>query len=197
MWMSSRRRAGSAAGAAAVAAVLLCSPAHAATNESGEAAIWTPKELHFVYMGFSSRYSCDGLRDDVRSVLLKLGARSDVKVDAICAETSGVPTTLPGITVRMNVLQPASAAVADASENRQVIPAHWKTVELPDPARIGAGGDCELIEQIKQDILPLFATRNVEFRANCIPHEPNPAGVRLRAEVLTADQNDTDASARH
>jgi len=180
-------------GAAAVAAVLLCSPVDAATNESGQAAVWTPKELRFVYRGFSSRYSCDGLRDDVRSVLLKLGARSDVEVHAICAEASGVPTTLPGITVRMNVLEPASASDANASESRQVIPAHWKTVELPDPAHLGAGADCELIEQIKQDILPLFATRNVEFRANCIPHEPNPAGVRLRADVLVADHKDGSA----
>ena len=96
MWMSTRRRAGTAIGAAAATAVLLCSPVHAATNESGQAAVWTPKELRFVYTGFTSRYSCDGLRDDVRSVLLELGARSDVKVDAICAEASGVPTTLPG-----------------------------------------------------------------------------------------------------
>ncbi len=193
MWMSTRRRAGTAIGAAAATAVLLCSPVHAATNESGQAAVWTPKELRFVYRGFTSRYSCDGLRDDVRSILLELGARSDVKVDAICAEASGVPTTLPGLTVRMNVLEPASATAANASESREVIPAHWKTVELPDLAHIGAGADCELIEQIKHDILPLFATRNVEFRDNCVPHQPNPAGVQLRADVLVADQKDGSA----
>jgi len=42
-----------------------------------EAAVWTPKEVQFTYMGFTSKYTCDGLRDTVREMLLHLGARKD------------------------------------------------------------------------------------------------------------------------
>src|SRR5690242_12321576 len=64
----------------AALACLLGATAWAAENAptaAGEpqSAVWTEKELTFVYQGFTTRYSCDGLRDKVRGVLLDLGAQ--------------------------------------------------------------------------------------------------------------------------
>src|SRR6267154_165650 len=53
------------------------------------AAVWREQHLDFFYMGRTSRYSCDGLRDKVRAMLLDLGARRDVKIAAIGCEDSG------------------------------------------------------------------------------------------------------------
>src|SRR3984893_18631954 len=47
------------------------------------AAVWREQHLDFFYMGRTSRYSCDGLRDKVRAMLLDLGARRDLKVMAV------------------------------------------------------------------------------------------------------------------
>src|SRR6516164_7839784 len=112
-------------------------------------AVWTPKELRFTYMGFTSHYSCDGLADKMRSIVLQLGARSDLKIrETPCSGQLGRPTEFPGVTVNMNVLTPWDATSANATVTP--VPAHWKLVELStdrDPLR--EAGDCELIEQVK------------------------------------------------
>jgi hypothetical protein len=93
----------------------------------------------------------------------------------------------------MNVLVP------DGSSADAAVAAHWKPVRVQlnaDP--LAEAGECELVEQIKQKLLPLFSTRDVEFKPNCVPHQLSPGGTRLHAEVLVADQSapaDRQASA--
>lgn len=193
MKFSHSRRALALAGMSAVAAVLLCLPAGAAIHEAAQAAVWVPKELHFTYMGFTSKWSCDGLRDKMRQVLLELGARKDIRVyESPCSTPSGRPDPFPGVTIKMNVLVPAEgeAAPKNVPKDAQVVSAHWKTVELPlrSTTTLDAAGECELVEQIKHWILPSFQTRNVEYRSNCIPHQASPGGTFLRTEVLVTDQ---------
>jgi hypothetical protein len=158
--------------------------------DSAQLAAWTPKELHFVYQGFTTRYSCDGLRDKVRSALLALGARKDLTVhEGVCSSAAGRPEPFPGVNIKMQVLTPltATAAAPDAT----AVAAHWKTVDLRlNRDALSESGDCELIEQIKQSILPLFTTRNVEYSSNCVPHQLSSGGTRLRAEVLVPDAPD-------
>jgi hypothetical protein len=164
-------------------------PAPAAAAESAPPtwAVWTPKELRFVYMGFTSHYSCDGLADKMRSILLQLGARSDLKIRNVpCSGPFGRPTEFPGVTANMNVLVPWDATSANAAATP--VPAHWKLVEIStdrDPLR--EAGDCELIEQVKTRVLPLFTTRNIEYQSTCIPNQLQVGGTHLKAEVLIAD----------
>jgi hypothetical protein len=171
-------------GAALAAAAKNNPPAQGAEPEGY--AVWTPKELRFVYQGFTSKYSCDGLRDKVRAILLKLGARKDLQVTATpCSGSLGKPTPFPGVTIKMNVLESANGKEYDSAT--PPVPARWKTVDITgsrDP--IDAAGDCELIEQIKTRILPLFTTREVNYSSNCIPYQLSVGGTRLKAEVLVA-----------
>ena len=157
-------------------------------------AVWTPKELRFVYMGFTSHYSCDGLRDKMRVILLQLGARPDMKLrETPCAGQLGRPTEFPGVTVNMNVLTPFDAAKTNAAETP--LPAHWKSVEIStdrDPLR--EAGDCELIEQVKSRVLPLFTARNIEYRSTCIPNQLQVGGTQLKADVLIADEQKAPAA---
>lgn len=172
------------ASAVAAAALLASVPALAAAQD-GVAAVWVPREVHFIYQGFTTRFSCDGLRDQVRVMLQKLGAR-ELKVREIaCARGSGVPSPFPGVRVTMQVLVPASSA--DAAKEKSAAPpvrAQWQDVVLmPSNAGFDEQGKCELIEQFKRTFLPLFATRNVQYRSNCIPHQLT-LGTHLSAEVL-------------
>ena len=151
------------------------------------ASVWTPQKLTFTFLGFTAKYSCDGLQDKMRRVLLKLGARaSDLSVrQRGCAGGLGRPTAFPGVTVQMSVLQPVTDKT-DAAAPR--VNAHWQPVDLTagrDP--VDAAGDCELTEQIKQQVLPKFTTRNVDYRSTCIPNQLTVGGTQLRAEVLIAD----------
>jgi len=156
-------------------------------------AVWAPKELRFTYMGFTSHYSCDGLADKMRMILLQLGARPDLKIRAVpCSGSFGRPTEFPGVTVNMNVPTPWDAAGANATVTP--VPAHWKLVELStdrDPLR--EAGDCELIEQVKAHVLPLFTARNIEYRSTCVPNQLQIGGTVLKAELLIADDQQTGA----
>jgi hypothetical protein len=149
--------------------------------------VWTPKELRFVYMGFTTHYSCDGLADKMRAILLQLGARPDLKVRELpCSGSLGRPTEFPGVTVNVNVLTPWDATSANATVTP--IPAHWKLVELSterDPLR--EAGDCELVEQVKAHVLPLFTARNIDYHSTCVPNQLQIGGTVLKAELLIAD----------
>jgi hypothetical protein len=180
--------------AAAAATLLILFPGGAAfadtpaANEPVQPSVWTPKELRFVYSGFTTTYSCDGLREKMRKVLLKLGARKDDLVvnESACAGGPGRPTTFPTVDIKMHVLQPAPPPPPGANAPPAVA-AHWRLVDLTksrDPLRVA--GDCELIEQIKLRILPLFTTRNLEYRSNCVPNQLQ-LGTILKVEVLIPD----------
>jgi len=176
--------------AAAVLALSLAAGAlaePAAPSSPPTWAVWTPKELRFTYMGFTSHYSCDGLADKMRLILLQLGARPDLKIREVpCSGSFGTPSAFPGVTVNMNVLTLWDAAGANATVTP--VPAHWKLVELStdrDPLR--EAGDCELVEQVKAHVLPFFTARNIDYRSTCVPNQLQIGGTVLKAEVLIAD----------
>jgi hypothetical protein len=174
----------------------LCSAVRADNTDGGQPAIWMLKEFKFTYHGFTTKYSCDGLADKVREIVLAFGARKeDLKVNRWgCAGLSGVPDPFPGVAVKMGVLVPASAAAPANAE--RAVGAHWQSVKLRlDRSRLSEAGECELVEQVKQKILPLFTTRNVDYRNMCVPHQLTPGGTELGADVLMADPVATGAVA--
>lgn len=207
MWSSTRKLGTPAVAVAAfaISAVLLGAPAWSADQggQSGggaaaapkEMAVWTPKEVKFTYMGFTTTYTCDGLRDTVREWLLQLGARKDdLKVyEEPCSGPPDRPNPFPGVRIKMSVLTPAPSTVSDVKD---MVPAQWKTVKLPyRETLLNAAGQCELLEQFKRTVLPLFTTRNVDLKANCVPHQLEPLGTQLQADVLITNPKERQASA--
>jgi hypothetical protein len=167
-------------------ACLLSAPLWAADTESGVPAVWADKELTFVYMGFTTKYSCDGLRDKMRGVLLDLGAdKKSLQLTQLgCTSQAGRPDPFPGVKAKMRVLVPAAAGSAD----QQAVPAHWKPVDVKlRNSSFTDSGECELVEQIRQKVLPLFAVRNVDLQTNCIPHQATPTRPTLKLEALAPD----------
>jgi hypothetical protein len=182
--------------AAAMLSLWLAAEAPAAAPAEGTPptwAVWTPKELRFVYLGFTTHYSCDGLGDKMRAILLQLGARPDLKLRELpCSGQLGRPTEFPGVTVNLNVLTPWDAGSANAAVTP--VPAHWKLVELStDRDPLKEAGDCELIEQVKARVLPLFTTRNIDYHSTCIPNQLTVGGTQLKAVVLIADDQGAQA----
>jgi hypothetical protein len=156
----------------------------AAEPRAPEAAVWAPREAHFIFQGFTAHYSCDGLASKVREALLQLGARPDLTVNPVpCGSPFGRPDPFPGVSIKVQVLVPLDSK--SAPPGAPPVRAHWKTVDLSiDRDPVFAAGDCELIEQIKQHLLPLFTTRNVQYTSNCIPNQLEVGGTRLRTDVL-------------
>jgi hypothetical protein len=199
-------------GALAVLAALSCGAVWADTPAPAQAAgavtaVWTPKQVRFVYLGFTAKFSCDGLADRVRSVLLLLGARKDLQVSpSSCSTPFGRPDPFPGVTIKMNVLEPADSKASHGAGNgagtgkppSDTVAAHWKLVDVNaalarDP--LWQAGQCELLEQIKQTILPQFSARNVEYRSTCVPNQLYLGATQLKAEMLVPDQPNAPAPA--
>ncbi|HEY7890524.1 MAG TPA: hypothetical protein VIC29_20050 [Steroidobacteraceae bacterium] len=169
---------------AAAAATLLAAVPTLAVAQDSVSAVWVPKQVQFIYQGFTTHYSCDGLRDQVRDMLRKLGAQ-DLKVREYgCARAVG-PDPFPGVSVSMRVLAPASSAASSGAKSGSApVEAQWKDVVLLSPSSsFEDQGNCELIEQFKETFLPLFATRNVKYGSTCVPHQLT-LGTHLSAQVL-------------
>ena len=179
--------------AAPLAVALLCTaagqPVLAATGSGEAGAVWVQKEVNFRYVGFTTKYSCDGLQDKMRRILLWLGARDDLKMTGYGCIGVNSPEITPGVRIVMHVLQPASATAG------QTVAAHWKAVDLfAAHDLLDAARDCELVAQLNRDVLPLFAARDVDYRATCSVHTPLVGGTRLKAKVLVADSSTATAS---
>jgi hypothetical protein len=126
----------------------------------------------------------------MRRILLQLGARDDLKVTSYGCIRVNAPETTPGVRIVMHVLQPVSAT------GGQTVAAHWKAIDvLADRDPADAALDCELVSQLKRDVLPLFAARHVDYSAACAAHMPLVGGTRLKADVLVPDQDAVPKSA--
>ncbi|HTX24036.1 MAG TPA: hypothetical protein VMD03_05225 [Steroidobacteraceae bacterium] len=152
---------------------------------------WTQKKLFFVYMGLQTRYGCQGLTDDVRQVLLELGARkSDLNVqEAGCTSGFNQPTPHPAVAGTFSVLEPVPPERAySPSATPGTVAARWQAVQvqLARPGR-DVNGQCELLDQVRRRILPLFTTRNVQYQSTCSPRQLIVGGTSLRLEVLVPD----------
>src|SRR3984957_11122201 len=128
---------------------------------------WGERKLDYTYMGFTDKFSCDGLRDTVRDVLLALGARKkDLKIHSNgCVRFNG-PEQFPGVAATFSVLVPVTpdeiGKVGDTSSQ----PTQWHSVDLVQLTRTGIESTpCELLEQLKTKALPQFPNRNLKFRS--------------------------------
>ncbi len=135
---------------------------------------WQKHDINFAYMGFTSYYSCDGLEGKLKLLLRLAGARPDAKVRVACTSLSGRPERSSMARLTFHALVPDAHGAAAGV---------WRDVAW----RVGSphdleGGDCELVEQFAQRILPALATRKVENHMNCVPHQANPWGIDLRFE---------------
>jgi hypothetical protein len=172
------------------AALLTSSIALAADGADSAAAVqpgsWQPHSFDFHYMGFTSTYSCDGLADKLQLLLRVVGASPDAKVIPLCARSTGRPDKLAEASLRFSTLQLADAsapgAAAGASQSAAGV---WRHVELtPRHPFDLQTGDCELVEQFRDTLLPMFVTRNLDNQVTCVPHQESGSNFRLSFDVF-------------
>ena len=190
--------AGGLGAAATLFAAMAALPAGAADGASGDAPAalsapepgsWQPHTYDFHSMGFTSTYSCDGLGDQLKLLLRQAGARADIKVMPLCSRGYGVPDQLAEARVVFSTLQPTGAAgpaanTANAAKNVNGV---WRHVELTPlhPFELHSG-DCELVEQFRDTLLPMFTTRNLKQQITCVPHQESGSNFSLSFDVFAA-----------
>jgi hypothetical protein len=156
--------------------------------------VWQDHQIELVYMGFTSHYSCDGLQSKLELLLRQLGARADAKVTAYgCDRGFGTPSPFPRATLKFATLQPidgdggsGAAAAAAATAPPSTVAGSWRAVQLaPHRPFDLEDGDCELMEQFRDKVLPLFATRDQQLKLTCVPHQDiGPFSVQLQVFAL-------------
>jgi hypothetical protein len=174
-------RAGTAAAAAP----------QAAASANTLSAVWKEQRFDFFYMGRTARYSCEGLRDKMRALLLELGARRDLTVSAIgCDETA--PQLRSGSLPNLHILFSAPA-LPDAEAqpllpgDSRLLEARYQPFTLTGDAFRNLGiGDCELVEEFARQVLPKFATRGVKKDITCVPYQLSGSRFFVRGETLRA-----------
>ena len=166
----------------------------AARSANMLSAVWREQRFDFFYTGRTARYSCGGLRDKMRALLLELGARQDLKVAAIgCDETAPRlgGDSLPNLHILFSspVLPDTQAPPPSQGASRGV-DARYQPFTLSSDAFRNLGiGDCELVEEFVRQVLPRFATRGVKKDIACVPYQLTGSRFVVRGETLRAIAN--------
>ena len=166
--------------------------ASAGSAESGNpiSAVWKEQHLSFHYMGRTSRYTCEGLRDKVRAMLLDMGARRDLSITALGCEAPAAQVRLesPGPTLtivvstpalpdaRLKPLHPGDLGKVDARFDSFII--------TSDAFRNMGIADCELVEEFVHQILPKLVTRDLKQDITCVSFQQSGGRYLVRGEVL-------------
>lgn len=154
-------------------------------------AVWKEQHLEFSYMGRTARYSCQGLRDKMRSLLLDMGARRDLQVALLgCNESAPLGRGYLGPRLSLTFSSPA---MPDASAkplhpgDLAAVDAHYEPFTLTSDAFRNYGvGDCELVEEFAREILPRLSAKNVKQDTTCVPYQASGSRFLVRGEILRA-----------
>ncbi len=191
-------------GAASAASNPAAAPATPAADGLGPAleSVWVERRISFDYMGFTTAYNCDSLREKLIDLLRLAGARRDLEVTTGgCAFTS--LRISPLVHAQLHFYSPVLPTAEPNASSLPVVPAmaHWLPVRIaPDRPRSIARGDCELIEQFEQQVLNNFAVRNIDSELRCVPHQLPSGEMHLHFEALTGthtSEEESIASAQH
>jgi hypothetical protein len=152
-------------------------------------AVWKERHIEFVFVGRTARYTCDGLRDKVRAMLLDLGARRDVKVVAIGCRAHD--------RLRANSQEPSLSVIfsAPALPDNTAKPLRVGDLAATDARFVGftitsdafrnmGSADCELVQEFARQILPTLATRNVRQDIACLPAQQSGGHFFVHGEIL-------------
>jgi hypothetical protein len=156
------------------------------------AGVWQKHEYNFAYMGFTSTYSCDGLADKIKLLLLAAGARKDAKSEpGACASGFGRPDKFARASLTFYTLVPGAAENpgtpgTPGTPGSPAVAGSWRAVSVTDrsPRDIRVG-DCELVEQFRNSVLPMFTARNIVDHTTCVPHQESGSSIDLQFESFS------------
>ena len=169
-------------------------------------AVWVEKKIYFPYMGITSHYSCDGLRDKVSRILTAIGARPGFEVKAGgCAHTNG-PERLPNLRIVAAMPQAATPELLEdlakgATQRELAAKAGGKAAPVAEAgaefatrtrridfrdSTVGLvqAGDCELIEQMRDKVFVPLGAKIIVNDMDCIPHTIYVGTINLSLDVL-------------
>ena len=193
--MKSRWAAGAALCTVAMFAQAADEPS-AAPIEAG----WKAQEIRYAYTGFTTAYSCDAAERRLKDILLVLGAHEQTRVRAQGCEPSRVSRNFfVVITTATPVpLAERPTPVVNTSQEGllkrlgvqpqqldETFQAQWQTLSLLGQRKLDIEpGDCELLQGLRDFVLPKISVKVLEDDVNCIPHQISHQKPDLKVSTL-------------
>jgi hypothetical protein len=162
---------------------------------------WRVQEITYSYFGFTTAYSCDAVEDKLKAILKTLGSHPSTKVKAngcslgrpsrsffvtITTATpipvSDVPVPSSGEVARADLLKKLGTKSDFAAEE---FPAAWKQIDLSRDRRLHLEpGDCELMQGLRDEILPKLGVKIEADSVRCTPKQVTPTTPQLKVSAL-------------
>lgn len=188
-------------GAALCGGMMLPVAGQAAEHSAPVQATWKTQEIRYSYTGFTTAYDCDAAEDRLKAILRTLGAHEQTRVLAQGCDLNRpsrnffitITTATP---VPLADAKPAPAANASREEllkrlgvapNQldETFPAEWRTIELSRDRKLDLEpGDCELMEGLREHVLPKLSVKIVTDRVECIPRQVSLQTPELKVSAL-------------
>jgi hypothetical protein len=163
---------------------------------------WKVQEIKYSYVGFTTAYDCDAAEVKIKHILTTVGAHPNTKVSATGCQFNG-PSRNFFVNITAATPVPASEAKPSASDaskqellkrlgtkndiSTDQFPATWKTVDLSKDRRLDLRpGDCELMEGLRDKVLPKLGIKVTEDRLGCTPNQLGITTPKLVVSALTA-----------
>ena len=168
-------------------------------------AVWKVQSLSFAYSGYATVYSCDALFRKVSDILQTLGARDTLRIRSFgCTDmvthgrmeitlespVEATPENIEALTTydsKQELVARVRSERLASAEDVQRFPATWKTISMTRERALKLGpSDCELVEQLRRDVLPHMSIRVESDRLRCSTVFGNIGQPQLRVAALVA-----------
>jgi hypothetical protein len=168
-------------------------------------AVWKVQSLSFAYSGYATVYSCDALFRKVSDILHTLGARDTLRIRSLgCTDmvthgrmeitlespVEATPENIEALTTydsKQELVARVRNEQLASAEDVQRFPATWKTISMTREPGLKLGpSDCELVEQLRRDVLPHMSIRVDYDRLRCSSVFGNIGQPQLRVAALVA-----------
>jgi hypothetical protein len=193
---------------ATTALLSLALPAQA--GDQPVASKWKVQEINYSYVGFTTAYDCDSAAAKIKRILKELGAHPQTQVKA-----SGCSFDRPSrnffVTITAATPVPSmeeTPTAADQSKQDLLkrlgvksdiasdeFPATWKTVDLAKDRRLDLRpGDCELMEGLRDRVLPKLGVKVVQENVRCTPNQIGLTTPQLTVSALVPTKSPDEKS---
>jgi len=148
-------------------------------------AIWMPQVIRFVYRTGDTAYTCSGLWQKLAGMLMHVGARPAAPSDRLrCDDVAGTVTLQFALESPVEATPENLRALTDfdtedllvarlqgrklpSEEDVTRFPATWRTLSFRDSRLQLTAGDCELVRQMRRQILPKLSVEIVSEPPVC------------------------------
>jgi hypothetical protein len=184
------------------AALPLCASAANVPDSAAVQSAWRPQQIQYSYTAFTTAYDCDAAAAKLKEILTTLGAHPQTKVRAsgcylnrpsrqfFVTITTATPVAVSGDQSTSTQAGRSEQALLDKLGGKNAVTtepfaATWQTVDLSRVRKLDLQpGDCELMEGLRDHVLPKIGVRVVNDKVLCFPNTLSFQAPQLEVSAL-------------